>query len=379
MERMIGPKNTARFQWPAGDEFPAMDRDQFGKDVLIGACHLKPEDVLCLQDNPREKGYDVTFFEWSTLMRVKDIIVRQRDTRIIGVSMTPLSSKRLRFVTVHMYDPHVTSEAIVAFLGKFGRVYPEKEKKVLDNAGFWTGKRTFPVVLKSDPMGYDELLHPPAFFTIGADRGYLSYHRQPPFCKKCRGSGHREKDCKKGAICRFCSSKEHEAKDCTRAKDCHACGSAGHLLKDCPVRSGTGGVGPRRDLVKEKAGDAGPSSPAGEGGKIAQQAVLRTTTAVRAAKDGARTGSQAFNGAGAAGETSAEKKVRMDGEREEEMDSESEESEEDIPGGGPEGEKVTVLSFDSGLPACLFGPASPRTEHWVTPEWAEQGKKEGPK
>ncbi|KAF3845656.1 hypothetical protein F7725_002734 [Dissostichus mawsoni] len=52
--------------------------------------------------------------------------------------------------------------------------------------GFWTGRRQFQVLLKSEPEGVGGLKHPPASFSLGGDRGYLFYPRQPAFC---RGAG----------------------------------------------------------------------------------------------------------------------------------------------------------------------------------------------
>ncbi|KAK1876857.1 Zinc finger CCHC domain containing protein 3 [Dissostichus eleginoides] len=97
--------------------------------------------------------------------------------------------------------------------------------------GLWTGRRQFQVLLKSEPEGVGGLLHPPALFSLGGDRGYLFYSRQPDFCRRCRKSGHTEGGCT-GASCRFCGQGGHEAKDCT--VPCHGCGGIDHLYRSCP-------------------------------------------------------------------------------------------------------------------------------------------------
>ena len=66
----IGPKNTVRFYWEDA-AYPAMERDHFARDILLGFFELSREEVLCLQDNPREKGYDVTFHEQSTISKLR--------------------------------------------------------------------------------------------------------------------------------------------------------------------------------------------------------------------------------------------------------------------------------------------------------------------
>ena len=114
----------------------------------------------------------------------------------------------------------------------------------------------------------------------------------------------------------------------------------------------------------EKTGDPGLSSPAGEEGRKGPQtsgrkeAPLKAAAALGAAKGGARTGSCALEGAGVAVETVGGKKLRLEGQREEEMD--SVENEEGMTGGGLGGGAVMLLGFDSGQPSCLFGPASPQ-------------------
>ncbi|KAK1879961.1 Zinc finger CCHC domain containing protein 3 [Dissostichus eleginoides] len=99
--------------------------------------------------------------------------------------------------------------------------------------GFWTGRRQFQVLLKSEPEGVGGLKHPPASFSLGGDRGYLFYPRQPAFCRRCRQSGHTEGGCT-GASCRFCGQGGHEAKNCTVPKACHGCGGTDHLYRSCP-------------------------------------------------------------------------------------------------------------------------------------------------
>lgn len=75
-------------------------------------------------------------------------------------------------------------------------------------------------------------MHPPAYFNIGADKGYLFYSRQPPFCRRCRRYGHNEGRCEEER-CRRCSKLGHTAKECSVPKTCHSCGSLDHLMKEC--------------------------------------------------------------------------------------------------------------------------------------------------
>lgn len=100
-------------------------------------------------------------------------------------------------------------------------------RNIKDALGIWTGKRQFRVLLREDESGYDGYRHPPASFTIGADRGYLMYAGQPRFCKKCSTYGHL-------ADARNCGTLGHVMRDCTVSKRCSLCNSEDHLFRHCP-------------------------------------------------------------------------------------------------------------------------------------------------
>uniref|UniRef100_A0A3P9DIP1 CCHC-type domain-containing protein n=1 Tax=Maylandia zebra TaxID=106582 RepID=A0A3P9DIP1_9CICH len=115
--------------------------------------------------------------------------------------------------------------------------------------------------IRSTEDGY---CHPPAVFSIGADRGFLVYAGQPQACRKCGSTGHNAdrceqmrcrscgkighitKDCKeprksdRGFLvyagqpqaCRKCGSTGHNADSCEQMR-CRSCGKIGHITKDC--------------------------------------------------------------------------------------------------------------------------------------------------
>ena len=261
--RQLEPrKNTLRFIWKKTDA-PIMPRKLFGKEVLMDCLKLKVDDVFCLQENPREQAFELTLQSPEITEGVYRLCERRGGEEPLAFfSIENMNKMEERLITVHMFNPHVPEREIARFLESFGDVLAPPSK-VKDSLGFWTGRTQFKVKLKTDENGYDGLLHPPAFFSIGADRGYCFYIRQPPFCKKCRGRGHTERTCKDGKACRFCSSTEHCAKDCTRPKACHTCGSTDHLKKDCPERGGaSGGVPQEKETHKDNVAPA----PHAEGG-----------------------------------------------------------------------------------------------------------------
>ncbi|KAJ8335383.1 hypothetical protein SKAU_G00387250 [Synaphobranchus kaupii] len=178
-------------------------------------------------------------------------------------SLSSLERKGLKVVTIHIYNPYVGDETLRSFLSRYGEVQPGG-RHLKDGYGIWTGKRPFRVLLKEDPQGFDGLLNPPAFFSLGADRGFLFYSGQPMFCRLCRVFGHMAGDCKEEARCRNCKEVGHATAACPTPKKCHACGSVGHLFRECPKRSKT-----YADAAAGRRGPAvqGPVSGLAEEGK----------------------------------------------------------------------------------------------------------------
>jgi hypothetical protein len=56
----IGIANTVRFAWRRKDTEP-IGREKFSRTVLMVELKLEVQEVMCLQDNPLEKAFDVTF------------------------------------------------------------------------------------------------------------------------------------------------------------------------------------------------------------------------------------------------------------------------------------------------------------------------------
>ncbi|KAJ3592633.1 hypothetical protein NHX12_007760 [Muraenolepis orangiensis] len=248
----VGLRCTIRFQGRTAEE-RLTARTGFCKGVILGQLGLTVENVRCIQWNQQEKAFDVTLMDINVFNRVAETCEKEA-----GVS--PLSDYRIlnldrpnfRVVTVHMYNSFVTDQALGFFWGIYGEVVAAA-RRVNDTLVFWTGRRQFQVLLKADPEGAGGLKHPPAFFNIGGDRGFLLYAMQPPFFRRCRRVGHRESDCA-GGRCRRCGEGGHEAKDCLIPKACNGCGELGHLYRSCPSR---------RRTFAEAAGSTGGLEPVG--------------------------------------------------------------------------------------------------------------------
>ncbi|KAK9515954.1 hypothetical protein VZT92_026550 [Zoarces viviparus] len=233
----VGLRHTLRFQ-ATTEDYELQSREFFGKQVIIGQLQLKVEEVHCIQWNQQEKAFDVTLRTEDIYRSVTEICRAQAGVRpLAGYKVLNLDRPNFRTITVHMYNPFVNDSALAAFLGQYGEVVTAA-RHIKDTLGFWTGRRQYQVLLYHDAEGPGGLKHPPAFFSLGGDRGYLFYPRQPAFCRKCRQSGHAEAGCGE-ARCRFCGQAGHSAKDCTEPRTCHGCGGTDHLYRGCPGRKKT--------------------------------------------------------------------------------------------------------------------------------------------
>ena len=212
-----------------------MQREVFGRILLLGALKLKVEEVYCLQTNAQEKSFDVTFSSTAVMDGVLALSrEKARERPFTNFEIVSLDRPNFRLITIHMYNPYVTKEQLVRFLANYGEVLTSS-RRLMDSLGFWTGRTQFQVLLKEDLEGFEGLAHPPAFFNIGADRGFLFYSRQPPYCRKCRKQGHPDGAC--GFVrCRVCTAYGHEPRDCPHLGVCNICGKAGHFHRDCPAR-----------------------------------------------------------------------------------------------------------------------------------------------
>ncbi|KAL6475097.1 hypothetical protein MHYP_G00161370 [Metynnis hypsauchen] len=258
---------TVRFQWrntEAGDAFP--DRVPFIREVLFGALGLRIEDLVCAQRNNAARFFDVAMSTEEGYQRVLERGVDVSDHPLgRNFDLYPLGHNGRRMVTVHLFNPFVTAEAIRTFLRRYGGVQPG-ETMVRDELGIWNGRRQFMMEFREDGKG--GLTHPPAYFSLDGNKGYLFYRGQPAFCRGCLQHGHDVSGCK-DLICKNCLGQGHQARDCKNPRRCKSCGGEGHLAHSCPRRevtyatvlAGAGG-GP---VVPRTVGEEGPTGIGAQG------------------------------------------------------------------------------------------------------------------
>uniref|UniRef100_W5NM69 CCHC-type domain-containing protein n=1 Tax=Lepisosteus oculatus TaxID=7918 RepID=W5NM69_LEPOC len=216
-----------------GERTELASRDDFEEDVISKALHLGPEDVFCIQDFPGKKCFDVSLVSEGLVRGVWDIVNRKKGEKpFVDYYVEPLFARELKTLTVAMFNPYVPEEDIVCFLKRFVDIQG-MGVKVLDKKGYWTGKRRFKVRFRPNGSAPDGLLHPPATFEIGPNRGYLYYYGQPLVCRRCRKEGHNVVDCRE-RVCRRCEGVGHFTSECTEEMKCNLCGGEGHVFRDCP-------------------------------------------------------------------------------------------------------------------------------------------------
>ncbi|MBN3320552.1 ZCHC3 protein, partial [Atractosteus spatula] len=123
---------------------------------------------------------------------------------------------------VHMLNPFVPEEEILFFLRRFVDIQGPGHK-VLDAGGYWNCRRKYLARFRSNAALGGAVVHPPASFMIGSNRGYLFYPGQPGGCRRCGKEGHVVVNCP-SMICRRCGVEGHVVSNCTAEITCNLCG-----------------------------------------------------------------------------------------------------------------------------------------------------------
>lgn len=183
-----GLKNTLKFVWKREDK-DFMNRRNFARQVLVDILDVDTEGIYCMQGNGGEGAYYVTFCLFLDYCRAYAAAREHAGAEpLCDFTVELMQKNAVRVVTVHTCNPFVEDEVLIYFLSRYTKVILPA-KYLRDDMGIWNG-RQFRVELYEDASGYDGFRHPPAYFSLGSDRGYLFYANQPMFCRNCREYGH---------------------------------------------------------------------------------------------------------------------------------------------------------------------------------------------
>ncbi|MBN3317011.1 ZCHC3 protein, partial [Atractosteus spatula] len=213
-------------------------RDVFEKEILYKVFGIKAEDTFCLQDFPAKGILNLTLISSATCNRVwKKAIVLKDEEPLSFFLLEPLFAREVRPLYVQMHNPFVPEAEIVCFLKRYVDVV-SAGRKMIDPERFWSGKRQFLVRFRAKGSEAGGVVHPPATFSIGPNRGFLHYSGMPAGCRICGELGHLAAKC--GAVvCRRCGELGHATSGCTKRVVCNLCGDPGHLYRACPQRERT--------------------------------------------------------------------------------------------------------------------------------------------
>lgn len=245
-------RNTLRFIMKKEVEEELMERMLFNRMVLLGLLKMQVKDLLCVQRNGPQRYFDVTTV---TEDAYKKLFSGTQNSSEVGFLKSflffPLWNENFRVFSVRMYNPFVEPHRIEGFFDRFCDIQPGSHQKRRDDLGIWTGLWQFRMFLRPDPEGVDGYRHPPASFSIGGNRGYCFYARQPKYCRRCLSFGHLAEGCSI-TRCHSCRQEGHLAKDCPKARSCTVCGSAEHTAEQCGDRAGP------RSYAEAAAGGGAP-------------------------------------------------------------------------------------------------------------------------
>lgn len=225
----VNRRNAVRFELEGNLE---MDRLQFSRKILQEELGFLPVQLDYLFAFPGKRVFEVVFATFNLFeqclerFRVKCV----NNPRLDKISITPLSERDARTVTVIMYSEKVTTEDIQTWISNHCSV--QKGIEMRDQDGVRTGARRFYVKLRREETN-GQLRHLPSTIQLGAVRGHVFYQGQPKECRRCGSLGHLVADCNV-TFCRNCKSANHATRDCDQARSCNLCGSNTHSFRGCP-------------------------------------------------------------------------------------------------------------------------------------------------
>ncbi|MGH0131988.1 UNVERIFIED_CONTAM: hypothetical protein FKN15_078290 [Acipenser sinensis] len=226
-------KRTARFEWngPFEEEMP--ERENFIEMVIFGLLKIKPEHILGIQRNGKEKFFDVAMKgEFSFKMLLDKCKEEKENDPLSHYKVESRAKRNHRLLTINMFDMNMSSVQVELFLSRYVKILsPAIYRR--DRFGIWNGQRQYHVLLKEDEEGFQGLVHPPAYFKIEGVKGYILYSGQPWFCRRCQEFGHPESTCTR-MKCLNCNEMGHFSSNCPKPKTCNKCGATDHLFRNCP-------------------------------------------------------------------------------------------------------------------------------------------------
>lgn len=89
-------------------------------DLLTGVLGLRVRQIMCLQDFPQQKIYDVTFVSTDVCWNAYEDFKKIEDGEIgRKFRVHPLFMQEEKIITVHLYTPYADVNLVRAFLSNY--------------------------------------------------------------------------------------------------------------------------------------------------------------------------------------------------------------------------------------------------------------------
>lgn len=113
-------KRTARFEWngPIEEEMP--EREKFFEMVIFRLLKIKPEDILGIQRNGKEKFFDVAMKgELSFKMLLDKCKEEKENNPLSNYKVESRAKRNHRLLTINMFDMNMSSVQVELFLSRY--------------------------------------------------------------------------------------------------------------------------------------------------------------------------------------------------------------------------------------------------------------------
>ena len=211
-----------------------MERLHFSRTILQKELQFHVDQIDFIFAQPGRKVFEVVFATFHLFEQcIERFELKKRsDPRFEYVSLTPLSERDRKNVTVIMLSENIVLQDIETWLSRYCTV--NKGVDLKDEDGIRTGARRFDVKLRREENnGSMQLQHVPSIIQLGPVRGHVFYQGQAKDCRRCGSLSHLAAECDI-TFCKNCNSSSHETRDCEQPLRCNLCRENTHTFRNCP-------------------------------------------------------------------------------------------------------------------------------------------------
>ena len=100
-----------------------LSREAFTRQIVMAMLKLTPAEVLCLQDNVQERGFDLQLKTAAMEAAVLAMVRAQRAVApLVMYEVLDMDQQNFRVVTVQVFDGNKSNQDMAAFLASYGEL-----------------------------------------------------------------------------------------------------------------------------------------------------------------------------------------------------------------------------------------------------------------